>query len=411
MIEGALYNVLSTSSAITAIAATRIYPAVLPKNPTLPALTYRFIAGPVKPTMDTGGIQKSRVQIDCYAETFADAVNLRNAVVQTLHRYRDTNFQSLILDTGPDGFDHDLLQYVAIAEAYLWSPLGDATATSDSTPPVRSNGAPTGVLAAGTTQAMLSLNTNEAAIARYTTAPNVAYASMPNVFTSTGGTAHTTTVTGLQSGLTYSYYVRCQDTAGNVNTDDYVISFSVATAPSGVTVSSNFTGTESPLSESGMWGIAGSWVPLSKDNGAYSTSGTEGSRVATPSIGADQFAEITYDQDPGAAAWPGVMTRVQSASIGSCYLAIAYNGQVNLYRTVDTGSPTFTLLSSAAASVGTAPRRLRLESQGSTHRVFFNGSVLISYTDVTYAAGQPGIAASIFGGPTVKILTFLGGNL
>ena len=48
-------------------------------------------------------------------------------------------------------------------------------------------------------------------------------------------------------------------------------------------------------------------------------------------LGADQFAEITYDQDPGANSWVGVMTRVQGASNGSGYLAIAYAGQVRLY--------------------------------------------------------------------------------
>ena len=38
MIETSLFKVLSTSSAITALAGTRVYPAVLPTDPTLPAL-------------------------------------------------------------------------------------------------------------------------------------------------------------------------------------------------------------------------------------------------------------------------------------------------------------------------------------------------------------------------------------
>ena len=59
-------------------------------------------------------------------------------------------------------------------------------------------------------------------------------------------------------------------------------------------------------------------------------------------------------------------------------------------------------------TVSAAPRRLRLESQGTNHRVYFNGVQLISYTasGTVYSTGQPGIAASIFGGPTVKILSF-----
>ena len=129
-------------------------------------------------------------------------------------------------------------------------------------------------------------------------------------------------------------------------------------------------------------------------------------------MGPDQFAEITYDQDPGTDGWPGVMTRVQGAYNGSGYLAIAYAEQVQLYRADDTGSLNFTLLASADASLSTAPRQLRLESQGSTHRVYFNSVLMITYTDTgnTYSAGQPGIADTIVGDP-VSILSFTGGDL
>jgi hypothetical protein len=55
---------------------------------------------------------------------------------------------------------------------------------------------------------------------------NTAYGSL-SPFTSTGGTSHSTTVTGLANGGSYTYYVRCQDGAGNANTDDFTIAFSV----------------------------------------------------------------------------------------------------------------------------------------------------------------------------------------
>jgi hypothetical protein len=286
--------------------------------------------------------------------------------------------------------------------------------TGDTTPPVRSGGQPAGVLTAGTTQTTLSLTTNENATCRYATSAGVAYSAMPNTFSSTGGTSHSKLVTGLTNGSGYSYYVRCQDTTGNANPDDYAIAFSVGTTSSGGgTATSSFSGVEDPLSENGMWSTTGSWTALKKNNGAYTTQTTSGARLVTPVAGADQYAEITYDQDPGSASWPGVATRVQSSTNGSGYLAIAYAGQVRLYRTDDNGSLNFTQLASATASVGTAPRKLRLESQGTTHKVYFNGVLMLTYTDSknTYAAGQPGIAAAIFGGPTVKILTFNGGAL
>ena len=105
------------------------------------------------------------------------------------------------------------------------------------------------------------------------------------------------------------------------------------------------------------------------------------------------------------------MTRIQGATSGSGYLAIANSGEVYLYRVDDGGSLGFTWLGDTSAPIGTAPRRLRLESQGSTHRVYFNGTLLITATDSLYSIGQPGIAAAVEGGPTVKILTFTGGAL
>ena len=51
---------------------------------------------------------------------------------------------------------------------------------------------------------------------------------MPNTFSNTGTITHQTLVAGLANGNTYNYYVRCKDSAGNVNSSDYTISFSVA---------------------------------------------------------------------------------------------------------------------------------------------------------------------------------------
>ncbi len=291
---------------------------------------------------------------------------------------------------------------------------GSGTGTTDTTPPVRSAGQPTGTLPSGTTQTTLTLTTDETATCRYATSAGVAFAAMTNTFTTTGGTSHATAITGLQDGSSYSYFVRCQDNSGNANPDDSTIAFAVASnSISGNTGTSTFSGVEDPLSENGMWGPAGSWARLKKNNGAYTTSTTSAARLVSPILSADQFAEITYDQDPGNASWPAVMTRMQGPGNGSGYLAIAYAGQVILYRTDDQGSLGFAGLVAANTDVSVAPRRLRLESQGNTHRVYFNGALMITYTDPanTYSSGQPGIAAAIFGGPTVKILSFSGGAL
>ena len=226
------------------------------------------------------------------------------------------------------------------------------------------------------------------------------------------GTATLSGTPASGSGGTFSLTFSASNGVGAVANQMFTLTVNGGTGSGGGS-SSSFTGTEDPLSENGMWDTPGAWSSLKKNNGAYSTNLLSSARLVTPVVGADQYAEITYDQDPGASSWVGVTTRVQGPGNGSGYLAIAYAGEVRLYRTDDNGSLNFTLLASVAASVGTAPRDLRMESQGANHRVYFNGVLAISYTasGTVYTAGQPGIAGSVFGGPTVKILSFAAGAL
>ena len=94
-----------------------------------------------------------------------------------------------------------------------------------SAPPVRFSPTPAGELQPGTTQATLGLFTNKAATCKYSLTPGVAYASMPNIFQTTGGPDHSTLVSGLEDGQTYEFYVRCNATTPNL--DDLLISFSI----------------------------------------------------------------------------------------------------------------------------------------------------------------------------------------
>jgi hypothetical protein len=222
--------------------------------------------------------------------------------------------------------------------------------------------------------------------------------------------AHSTAVSGLANGGDYNYYVRCQDASGNINPDDFAITFSVGVAPADP-ASSSFVGVENPLSEGGMWDTPGAWSSMAKNNGAYGP-GTDMARLTRPVVSADQFSEITFDQTPLGSSWVGATTRIQGANNGSCYLAIAYSGGVYLYRTDDSGALSWTQLASASVDITVAPRRLRLESQGANHRVYFNGVQLINYTasGTVYTTGQPGIAAYA-SASTAKILTFSGGSL
>ena len=108
-----------------------------------------------------------------------------------------------------------------------WCGPYNSTQPSDTTPPVISNSQPNNTLPAGTTSIIMNVTTDEVATCKYTTTPNTAYGSMTNSFTD-AGTSHSTTINGLQNGTAYNYYVRCNDASGNINTQDYNVSFSTA---------------------------------------------------------------------------------------------------------------------------------------------------------------------------------------
>lgn len=102
---------------------------------------------------------------------------------------------------------------------------------TDTTAPTISISAPSGQLSAGTTQTSLTVSTNENATCSYATTAGVAFTSMTG-FSSTGGTSHGATLSGLANGSSYTYYVKCRDSAGNISADS-LANFSVAAGGGG----------------------------------------------------------------------------------------------------------------------------------------------------------------------------------
>ncbi len=92
---------------------------------------------------------------------------------------------------------------------------------------MRSYGAPSGILAAGTVSTIMSLVTNYVATCRYSTEPDTDYYDMPYTFSYTGYHYHSVILTGLTAG-TYYYYIRCLDDEGVADTDDYIITFTIS---------------------------------------------------------------------------------------------------------------------------------------------------------------------------------------
>jgi hypothetical protein len=115
--------------------------------------------------------------------------------------------------------------------------IGAVSFTADTTAPTLSNGAPSGEQSAGTTEVTLSLSTDEPAYCKYGATANTEYVSISDNFSATS-TSHSINISGLSNGNIYTYYIRCQDLMGNINTSDYTISFSIADTAGAITGSS-----------------------------------------------------------------------------------------------------------------------------------------------------------------------------
>ena len=101
-------------------------------------------------------------------------------------------------------------------------------------PPYRFGGTPTGVIPGGTTEATLSLTTNENGVCRWSEESGVAYNAMEKTFDVTNGQTHSMSLTDLTQGEEFKIYVRCLDALGHANVEDYPITFTVADLSTGL---------------------------------------------------------------------------------------------------------------------------------------------------------------------------------
>jgi len=183
---------------------------------------------------------------------------------------------------------------------------GTTPPPTDTTPPVISNPQPATTLTFGTVSTIMRVTTNENATCKYGTT-NTTYASLPNTFTTTGGTTHSKTLTGLTNSSSVTYYVRCVDGSNNANTTSTVISVvvpgttSVVNGACGSANGQSFStltstspnlcsaGTVGSFSGTGPW----SWRCNSTNGGTYATCSATLSQQTTGTL---LFSE-TFDNN------------------------------------------------------------------------------------------------------------------
>ena len=128
-LEEAIVAQLKTVTAVTDVAGTadalRIYPNVIPQapgtpdQPKYPAATYRRISGPREHTLQgRAGLASPRIEFTCWAKTYAEATQLRDAISSALDGFSSDisgplggenglEVSPILAEDGPDTYDVD----------------------------------------------------------------------------------------------------------------------------------------------------------------------------------------------------------------------------------------------------------------------------------------------------------------
>jgi hypothetical protein len=227
----------------------------------------------------------------------------------------------------------------SIGAVYIIEQVGlGSVDTTETTPPVISNAAPTGLLPGGTVAVELTFSTNEIALCRYATTSGVTFNSMTNVFTTSFATSHRKTITGLTDSSTSTFYIRCRDFQNNQNPDDYALSFSIGVTPSdpNAVLNPNPNPSSNPDSTSNSsggggggsnggdflpgaaivlegYGPPGAAITVLKDGVVYRTESAEGDGAFSVTV--DEIDRGTYTISVYATDSANVRSRTYSATV------------------------------------------------------------------------------------------------
>lgn len=121
-IEAALYSKLTGDATLSGLMSSRWYPLWLPQDPTLPAGVYRRVTTSQDMAHDGAiDIEWLRMQLDIYAESFADVREVANAVRDCINGFSgtvdSTKVWSVIFDNEVDDWT-DLTEVYRITQDY-----------------------------------------------------------------------------------------------------------------------------------------------------------------------------------------------------------------------------------------------------------------------------------------------------
>jgi hypothetical protein len=88
-IETALFSYVTGDVAVGGLIGARMYPVILPQDPTYPAVRYAVVSAPREHDHDgPNGLVRARVQVDVYGVTYASVKAVKEAIRGRLDGFR-----------------------------------------------------------------------------------------------------------------------------------------------------------------------------------------------------------------------------------------------------------------------------------------------------------------------------------
>ena len=126
MFEADLVTLLKNNPALSAKVGTRIYPLVMPTQPTFPCIVYQVVAS--TRTYSHSGFShlfQPRIQFSCWATTYAEAKDVASKLKAALEGFRGisggTTLQGAFVATDIDDYEPGTKLYRVITDFYVWA--------------------------------------------------------------------------------------------------------------------------------------------------------------------------------------------------------------------------------------------------------------------------------------------------
>jgi hypothetical protein len=116
MLEEGIVAAIQGDASLNAVIAERITPFILPKNPTLPAVTFFTVVDSNDVNLDKTATTKTDVQVDFWAKTYLEAKQGRKLLTDLFDGFTGqlpdgTYVREVVSHSNPDFYEKDSLLY------------------------------------------------------------------------------------------------------------------------------------------------------------------------------------------------------------------------------------------------------------------------------------------------------------